>query len=605
MKNQFTILAILALILLSTFVIAERFESNIFRYAEIDASGNLIATSTPVTGVSVFGVICNDATCSTTQGILYNGEFNVTTDNTILNYSTTLQSPFGYGIYFYKKGYIPFEVSANWAGTDANDPVGPFTNYLTKQRDCRLTLSTPTISISGNNATVTLSTLSPINNSGPLAGIPSQISQYYNLDINVSATANGTTQTRTISVPFSSSRTAQFNFILPAGNHTLSVSATTNNDLCVNTLPTTNQISNFTITATTPVDTTPPSTISSLSATNRNLTTITWNWTNPSNSDFNQSIISLNGINVLNTSSPFYTATGLISNTTYTLSVLTKDNSGNINTTAVTSTTSTLPLTANQTLPTISIVSPLNITYNTPTVLISLSTANATQVFYSIDSGANITYTSPINITFTPGSHTLRASASNSLGTTTSSVTFAINSSVVYGIPTITISSPLNNTSYNVTSVLLNISSPNATSINYTLNNQTFIYTSPVFLTGLVNGSYNLTVRASNPSFTRNSTITFTINTTTSGGSGGGGGGNNGGNNNGNVPTTNNKKFPDLTPQDKKVPVDYTEYEDTTSNNVANKKGNSINLIWILPTTLLLLIILLCLLLFVLLYKKK
>ncbi|MDO8563483.1 MAG: hypothetical protein Q7R87_00560, partial [Nanoarchaeota archaeon] len=350
------------------------------------------------------------------------------------------------------------------------------------------------------------------------------ISQYYNLDINVSATANGTTQTRTISVPFSSSRTAQFNFTLPAGNHTLSVSATTNNDLCVNTLPTTNQISNFTITSILPIDTTPPSQVSSLQVTNRSTTAITWNWTNPSNSDFNSSLIFLNGVNVLNTSAQSYTASNLSANTLYTLSIQTKDNSGNINTTAVTNSISTL--------------------------------------------------------------------ASNTTGDPN-------------GIPFIFIFSPLNNTSYNTTSIPLNVSSPNATSINYTINGNNFTYTSPVTLSNLINGTNTLTVRASNLNSTRTSVITFNVNTTSNSGGNGGGNDDDDDDNKDNQPTTNNKKFPDLTPQDKKAPVDYTEYEDTTSNNVANKKGNSINLIWILPTTLLLLIILLCLLLFVLLYKKK
>ncbi len=529
MKNQFTILAFLTLIFLSTFVVAERFESNLFRYGEIDASGSLIATSTPVTGISVFGVICNDATCSTTQGILYNGEFNVSTDNTILNYSTTLQSPFGYGIYFYKKGFVPYEVSANWAGTDINDPVGPFTNYLTKQRDCKTSLSTPAITVTGNNVSIILSTNSPINNSGPLAGIPSQISQYYNIDVNVSATANGTTQTKTVSVPFSSSTILQFNFTLPAGNHTLNVSSNTNNDLCVNTISGTSstQTSNFSVTSTLPLNTTPPSQISSLQVTNVNSTSITWNWTNPTNSDFNSSLIFLNGINVLNTTAQTYTASNLTANTPYTLSIQTKDNSGNINNTSVTST------------------------------IFTLGNPN--------------------------------------------------------GIPFIFISSPLNNTTYNSTSILLNVSSPNATSINYTINGQNFTYTTPILLTNLVNGTNTLTVRASNLNSTRTSIITFNINTTSSsGGSGGNGGsgnnnnGNNGNNNVNNVPTTNNKKFPDLTPENKKTFIDYAEYEKSLNTEKSKKQANSTNYLnWIIPLMLLSSVILLSTLLFVLIYKKK
>lgn len=535
MKKQNTFLIIVAFILLLTLVSAVRFESNIFRYGEIDATGNLITTNTPVTGVSIFGVICNDASCSTSQGILGNGEFNISSDNTILNYSTTLQSPFGYGIYFYKKGYIPYEVSADWAGTDSNDPVGPFTDYLTKQRDCQTTLTTPIVTINENNASITVSTSSPINNSGPLSGTPSQISQYYSVDIVLTASINGTTQTKTLNVPFSSSKSTQFNFTLPAGIHSLNVTANTNNDLCVNTIKTT-KISSLTITA-------------------------------------NNSTNSTNGTNT---------------------------------------TTS---------LPTISILSPLNTTYNSTTIPLSISAVNATSIIYSLDSGANITYLLPINLNLSNGQHNILAYAINSQGSANTSTTFVINTSsnsnnnstnstnITYGIPFIFIYSPINNTTYNTTSILLNISSPNATSISYTLNNVPFIYTSPVFLPNLTNGSYNLVVQASNPNFTRFSSINFNINTTTggNGGNGGGGGGNGGGGNggggsgNGNSGTKKINNFPDLTPENGTT----TYYQDEETPIIPAKKKSNISLNWIISSSLLLLILLICLILYILFSRKK
>ncbi|MBN1543868.1 LamG domain-containing protein, partial [Candidatus Woesearchaeota archaeon] len=83
------------------------------------------------------------------------------------------------------------------------------------------------------------------------------------------------------------------------------------------------------------IDTTPPGTISGLSEASTAKTWINWNWTNPTDSDFAEAIIYLNGTNVANTSSNHYNATGLATYTTYKLTVMTKDTTGNVNTTNV------------------------------------------------------------------------------------------------------------------------------------------------------------------------------------------------------------------------------------------------------------------------------
>ncbi|MCK4589617.1 MAG: hypothetical protein KAT77_04180 [Nanoarchaeota archaeon] len=69
---------------------------------------------------------------------------------------------------------------------------------------------------------------------------------------------------------------------------------------------------------------------------------IYWNWTNPSDSDFNESIVYLNGIWKINTSNDYYNATGLIQNTNYTITIHTKDTNGNINDTDINNTARTL-----------------------------------------------------------------------------------------------------------------------------------------------------------------------------------------------------------------------------------------------------------------------
>ncbi|MBS3087940.1 hypothetical protein J4226_05080 [Candidatus Pacearchaeota archaeon] len=87
-------------------------------------------------------------------------------------------------------------------------------------------------------------------------------------------------------------------------------------------------------------DTIPPASVTNLQNQSRSYNWIYWNWTNPF-SDFSEAIVYLNGIWKINTSNNYYNATGLTQNTDYTITVHTKDSSGNVNDTDVNSTAST------------------------------------------------------------------------------------------------------------------------------------------------------------------------------------------------------------------------------------------------------------------------
>ncbi|MBI2549430.1 PGF-pre-PGF domain-containing protein, partial [Candidatus Woesearchaeota archaeon] len=90
-------------------------------------------------------------------------------------------------------------------------------------------------------------------------------------------------------------------------------------------------------------DTTPPGTITNLTNVSVTDLSITWNWTNPNESDYNHVELYVNGSFVANVSYTMhnYTALGLQNNTNYTLSTRTVDHSGNINTSWVNQTTAT------------------------------------------------------------------------------------------------------------------------------------------------------------------------------------------------------------------------------------------------------------------------
>ncbi|MCK5217385.1 MAG: PKD domain-containing protein, partial [Methanosarcinales archaeon] len=88
-------------------------------------------------------------------------------------------------------------------------------------------------------------------------------------------------------------------------------------------------------------DITPPSSITNFHPT-PSPTHINWTWTTPSDPDFNHTQIYLNSLHQTNTSTTFFNATSLAPNTEYTLSTRTVDTTGNINTTWINNTATTL-----------------------------------------------------------------------------------------------------------------------------------------------------------------------------------------------------------------------------------------------------------------------
>jgi len=89
------------------------------------------------------------------------------------------------------------------------------------------------------------------------------------------------------------------------------------------------------------IDTTPPASISNLQSTT-GTTWINWTWTNPTDEDFNHTMVYLNGIFKTNTSNPYYNATGLIADMSYEIGTHTVDTYGNVNTTWVNQTAKTV-----------------------------------------------------------------------------------------------------------------------------------------------------------------------------------------------------------------------------------------------------------------------
>jgi hypothetical protein len=123
-------------------------------------------------------------------------------------------------------------------------------------------------------------------------------------------------------------------------NSTVISSSTTKNAWTNITVRSINYTWNYTIT----IDATPPATVTNLNESSAGTTWIYWSWTNPADADFNHTEVWLDGVWKANVSKPtnYYNATGLNANTSYTIQTRTADNTGNINTTWVNDSATTL-----------------------------------------------------------------------------------------------------------------------------------------------------------------------------------------------------------------------------------------------------------------------
>ncbi len=163
--------------------------------------------------------------------------------------------------------------------------------------------------------------------------------------------------------------------------------------------------------------------ISNLTSVIQSSKSISWNWTNPVNPDFNHTRLYLNNNFIGVTSGKSYTAVGLIPNTLYTLTVNTVDKLGNVNPLNVSNTNKTLASSIIQ----LEIVSPLNRTYNVSRILLNFTAANATGLYYILDNNESVNYLGAVLVNISEGGHNLSVTAYNNESVITKSVLFNVN----------------------------------------------------------------------------------------------------------------------------------------------------------------------------------
>ncbi|MEK6850748.1 MAG: hypothetical protein AABX85_04185 [Nanoarchaeota archaeon] len=445
MKKTNLIIGIFVLIFLAVLVSADVNQLQRGFYSSISDNGTAVRTTNPVNDFNVIGFVCANEDCSIVNGTLWNGNvLNSGSNNELtLTYPEVLLQK-GYGLFFYKEGYIPYEYRADWRGNGQADNNNVF---LSKKENCQVPINDLMISHYGDkilvNATLSSDVSSAVSHAGPLNYVPDSIAHLYSIDADVTFKLNGPENAEmsdNVNLPFSEHKRVYAEFgIIKAGQYNISVTSNANDVKCVNSIPltvysnlliednrtnvtlptisilspeaktyntrnilvnlrSTNATSVFynwigvnvsytspqyvtfnegsnTLTAyavndvttahtsvtfnvdtsqnnqtnnqTNGSDTTPPASVTNLHLISRGTSYLNWGWTNPSDSDFSQAIIYINGINVLNTSNNYYNAINLQPNSTYTITIRTKDLTGNVNTTLVSNTATTLSLPSN------------------------------------------------------------------------------------------------------------------------------------------------------------------------------------------------------------------------------------------------------------------
>jgi hypothetical protein len=132
------------------------------------------------------------------------------------------------------------------------------------------------------------------------------------------------------------------NISVPTYNYT-NIASSTSFNISIKTVDASGNINATWVnnTATTLADTTPPGNVIGLTATT-GIDWIKWTWTNPSDFDFNHTMISIDGGTAVNQSTTFYNATGLTSSASYTINIKTVDTTGRINSPGISNSSTTL-----------------------------------------------------------------------------------------------------------------------------------------------------------------------------------------------------------------------------------------------------------------------
>ncbi len=219
-----------------------------FYEGNITYEGLLVKSLKPVNNVGVLGFECLDRDCSRLGSKIIDknsGNNQITT----LTYPES-QSRFGYAVYYFKNGFIPWESNPTWFGPDS-ETRGPFDIYLAKKEICTgfitnfsvVNSEKPFMPLQVSVTTeLNASTLSGIRSAGPLQAVPNELSQHYKIRqlMRLIVTDENNTmlsdQTQREFLNYSSSKTFNFTYTpTKSGQFNLKLQSRVIDPKCLNT----------------------------------------------------------------------------------------------------------------------------------------------------------------------------------------------------------------------------------------------------------------------------------------------------------------------------------------------------------------------------------
>ena len=224
MKNKI-LLSIIAFIFLiiSAFAVSADVPVNYnLREATVLSSGSVSYSNNPVTDVNVIGFACADSQCNEVTGSALWNENSGSSSNLQIVYPTNLPESGYYAVYFYKQGYIPYELKAFWHG---NAGVQSSTAYLGKVDIGRAPIDSFSVTndaqpnvplVMDIDASLDATTYAALANAGPVNYMPSQLADYYSVETQVTLRVYDDNDyivyqnMQTVDIPYSSSKRVQF-----------------------------------------------------------------------------------------------------------------------------------------------------------------------------------------------------------------------------------------------------------------------------------------------------------------------------------------------------------------------------------------------------------
>ncbi len=255
---------LLILVLFSSIVNAEVYVNYNLKEGKIDQQGKLITTDQFINNINVIGFVCLDENCQNLGNTIFKSTSKSDPSNPILNsgedyfiqlkYPTDLQSQYGYGVYFFKDGHIPWEMNPNWHGNnEPNNAQGPYDIYLTKKEVCSSKIKEFNIQNSEKpghpvivsvEADFSAETNAGINEDGPLKAVPDQLKSQYSVKDLVSLNIFDNNENLVFSeekeliIEFGKTGNAEFSYTpLIGGNYKALVTSKAVDEKCLSYIP--------------------------------------------------------------------------------------------------------------------------------------------------------------------------------------------------------------------------------------------------------------------------------------------------------------------------------------------------------------------------------